>query len=75
MILQVVKFASTNNIDIVEIHHAGLIAKRDITCFHLQREYKNFPFFYHTTDAALQQILSSKSAWNILPFDGDTSFG
>jgi hypothetical protein len=75
MILQIAKFAYKNNIDIVEIHHAGLISKEDIKCFHLKRTYTNFPFFYQTNDENLQQLLSVKSCWNIMPFDGDTSLG
>jgi hypothetical protein len=75
MILQVVKYASQNNIDILEIHHPGLVSRNDIGCFNLKREHKNFPFFYHTNDIAMQQLLSNKSFWNIMPFDGDTSLG
>jgi hypothetical protein len=75
MILQLIKFAYNNNIDIIEIHHAGLISKDDIKCFYLKRTYSNFPFFYQTNDENLKQLLSVKSCWNIMPFDGDTSLG
>lgn len=73
LIKAVLRDAIENKIDIVEIHHPGMIDKSEISFpLVMKRRSKYFPFFYQTSDNALKDYLSISSNWNITPFDGDT---
>jgi hypothetical protein len=63
------------NVDVLEIHHPGMINKKEISSFIIKRKFPQFPLFYHTSDIKLDEMLQNKDIWNIMPFDGDTCLG
>jgi len=73
MIKELIKHASQNKGDVLEIHHHGMIDKKEIpTSFVMERKYAYFPFNFQTPDKALTSFLKDRSNWHISPFDGDT---
>lgn len=70
-----IKYSYNKKIDVLEIHHSGMIDKNEIPAIILKRKLPQFPLFYQTTDSKMNEYLKHKDNWNIMPFDGDTCLG
>ncbi len=75
LIKEVLRISFKSNIDLIEIHLGGMIKRKHIPGIFFQRRYPNFPLYYQTNDATLNQHLQKSDSWNIMSFDGDTCLG
>jgi hypothetical protein len=75
IIKALIRYTYEMKVDILEVHFPGMISKKEIPAFVLERKLPQFPLFYQTADNAMEDILKDSSNWNIMPFDGDTSLG
>lgn len=72
LIRNVLKFLADTGGHVLEFHHPGMIEKKEIPAFTLNRKFSSFPIYYQTADAKLDIFLQEKQNWQIMPFDGDT---
>jgi hypothetical protein len=75
LVKEVLRISFKSNLDLIEIHLGGMIKREHIPGIAFQRKYTNFPLYYQTNDAILNQNLQKNDSWNIMSFDGDTCLG
>jgi len=59
---------------VLEFHHSGMIKRSEIPEFTIRRSFRQFPLHYQTPDKQMDELLKNPENWNIMPYDGDTSF-
>lgn len=57
--------------DVLELHLPGMLKKQDIPVFTLSRQIPSFPFYYHSSNAYIDQLLLNENQWQPSPYDGD----
>lgn len=72
IIRELISVSYSDKVDVLEIHHAVMIDRKDIPAFVLKRKLPQFPIFYQTTNLEWEELLKHKINWNLSPFDGDT---